>query len=134
MDNRLGERIPLQLAIRVVSTRPRTTGIGLLKNLSRSGALIVNCELQLFSLIHVVLESDPGSKQAEEPVAAYVTRVCNDGFGVEWCEFAPPAVAALLQTVIAPTGATEVRQKDSVTAEQPFAEPLLNYASLNYAS
>jgi hypothetical protein len=105
MDNRLGERIPLQLAIRLVSTRPRTIGIGLLKNLSRSGALIVNCDLQLFSLIHVVLESDQGSKRAEEGVAAYVTRVCDDGIGVEWCEFAPPAVAALLQTVIAPTGA-----------------------------
>jgi hypothetical protein len=128
MDNRLGERTSIQLAIRLVSTRPRTIGFGLLKNLSRSGALIVNCDLQLYSLIHVVFKSRPGLKQDDESVSAYVTRVGDDGIGVEWCEYAPPAVAELLQTVIASSAPAE-RQIDPVAAEVPSAVALLSYAS-----
>jgi hypothetical protein len=127
MDNRLGERFPIQLAIRLISTRPRTISIGQLKNLSRSGALILNGDVQLFSLIHVVLES-PQQKD-EETVAAYVTRVCDDCIGVEWCEFAPPAVVALLQTAIASSGGFAERQIDSEPPEMPSAAPLLEYVS-----
>jgi hypothetical protein len=126
MDNRLGERVPISLVIRLVSTRPRSIVVGLLKNLSRSGALIVNCDLQLFSLIHVVLQSHQGSND-EESVAAYVTRACDDGIGVEWCEFAPFAVADLLRTVLASSGAFAERPIDSLSAEMPSAAPLLEY-------
>jgi hypothetical protein len=129
MDNRLGERVSMHLATRLVSTRPRTIGLGLLKNLSRSGALIVNCDLQLYSLIHVVFRSRPGLSQDDESVSAYVTRIGDDGVGVEWCEYAPPAVAELLQTVIAASGAPAERQVDPSTAELPSAAALLSYAS-----
>jgi len=128
MDNRLGERTSIQLAIRLVSTRPRTIGLGLLKNLSRSGALIVNCDLQLYSLIHVVFKSQPGLKQDDASVSAYVTRVSDDGIGVEWCEFAPPAVAELLQTVSGSSAALGESQGEPVTSEMTAA-PILNYAS-----
>ena len=127
MENRLGERTAIQLAIRLVSTRPRTIGLGLLKDLSRSGALIVNCELQLYSLIHVVFKSRPGLNQDDASVAAYVTRVDDDGVGVEWCEFAPPAVAELLQTLTASPGKGEVPVESVAPEEVPA--PLLNYAS-----
>jgi hypothetical protein len=127
MDNRLGERFPIQLAIRLISTRPRTISIGQLKNLSRSGALILNSDVQLFSLIHMVLESH--QQKDEAAVAAYVTRVCDDGIGVEWCEFAPPAVVALLQTAIASSGAFGEHQLDSVPPEMPSVAPLLENVS-----
>jgi hypothetical protein len=97
MENRLGERVAIQLAIRLTSTRPQLISIGRLKNVSRSGALIGGCDLQLYSLIHVILQF-PGPKKSDEAIAAYVTRLGNDGVGVEWCEFAPPAVAELMQT------------------------------------
>jgi hypothetical protein len=121
MENRLGERVSIQLAVRLVATRPRTIGIGLLKNLSRSGALIVNCDLPLYSLIQVVFKSRPGLNQDDESVAAYVTRVGDDGSGVEWCEFAPPGVAEMLQTVIASSEPLAERPADS--------QQLANYAS-----
>jgi hypothetical protein len=127
MDNRLGERVPIQLAIRLISTRPRTVSIGLLQNLSRSGALILNSDVQLFSLIHVVLASH--QQKDEEPIAAYVTRVSDDGIGVEWCEFAPPAVVALLQTVLASSGASGEPQIESAPLEMPAAAPLLENVS-----
>jgi hypothetical protein len=129
MDNRLGERVAINLAVRLVSTGPRPMGIGLLKNLSRSGALIVNCDLQLFSLIQVVLEPHQGSKRDEESVAAYVTRVGDDGVGIEWCEFAPPAVVALLQTAVASSGTFGERQIDSVPSDMPSAALLLEYVN-----
>jgi hypothetical protein len=126
MDNRLGERVAINLVIRLVSSRPHSIAVGLLKNLSRSGALIVNCDLQLFSLIHVVLHPHQGSND-EDAVAAYVTRACDGGIGVEWCEFAPPAVADLLQAAAASFRAFAEPQMDSVSAEMPSAAPLLEY-------
>jgi hypothetical protein len=117
MDNRLGERVPINLAIRLVSTRPRSIGVGLLRNLSRSGAFIGNCDLQLFSLIHVVLHPHQGATD-EDAVAAYVTRAGEGGIGVEWCEFAPPAVADLLQTALAASAALGERQRDSTDPTQ----------------
>jgi hypothetical protein len=126
MDNRLGERVPINLVIRLVSTRPRSITVGLLKNLSRSGAFIVNCDLQLFSLIHVVLQPHQGSND-EESIAAYVTRTCDGGIGVEWCEFAPPAVADLLRAAAASSGAFAERQMDSELPEMSAAALLLEY-------
>ncbi len=96
----------MQLAVHLKSTRPPATSIGRPRNLSRSGALVSGCDLQLFSLIHIVLQ--------DETIAAYVTRLGDDGAGVEWCEFAPPAVAELLQT--------------PATTSDPPVEPLVNYS------
>jgi hypothetical protein len=126
MDNRLGERVPMGLVIQLVSTRPRSIAVGLLENLSRSGALIVNCDHQLFSLIHVVLHPHQGSND-EDAVAAYITRACEGGIGVEWCEFAPPAVTDLLRAAAASSGAFAERQMDSASPEMPSAAPLLEY-------
>jgi hypothetical protein len=121
MDNRLGERVSIQVAIRLISTRPRTISTGQLKNLSRSGALIADCDLQLFSLIQVVLESPEQSNQDAATIAAYVTRVGAEGVGIEWCEFAPPAVAALLQTA---SGLPDVLRGTQIEAIQPEMPPV----------
>jgi hypothetical protein len=129
MDNRLGERLSIHVDLRLVSTRPRTTSIGRIKNLSRSGALITDCDLPLFSLIQVIFESHQEPKPDEESVAAYVTRICDDGVGVEWCEFAPPAVAALLQNAIGSSDAFEDHEIDTVTPEAPLLSPPLNCVS-----
>jgi hypothetical protein len=100
MDHRLGERVLIQRSIRLMSARPRTASIGRLINLSRSGACVVDCELPLSSLVHVDFEPHEWPKQPEATITAYVTRVTEQGVGIEWCEFAPPLVVALLQTEI----------------------------------
>jgi hypothetical protein len=122
MDNRLGERVSIRRVIRLISTRPRTASMGRLVNLSRSGACVVDCDLQLFSLIHVDLEPDLSTKATWPTIAAYVTRVTDQGAGIEWCEFAPPMVAALLQTEMTASDASgEFRPEASpeTTADTP---------------
>jgi len=97
MDNRLGQRIDLHLDIQLICTRPQKVSHGRLRNLSRSGALIECEELQLYSLIHVLMPPTGEQSEAEQEISAYVTRISNEGGGVEWCEFAPPRIAQLLQ-------------------------------------
>jgi len=124
MDNRLGERILIQRAIRLISTRPRAASIGRIVNLSRSGACVVDCDLQLFSLVHVDFEPQEGPKQPEVTITAYVTRVTDQGAGIEWCEFAPPLVAMLLQTEIM-TSEALIQRRSEASAEKmtdPAAE------------
>jgi hypothetical protein len=120
MDNRLGERLAIQLAVRLASARSSRTSIGRLRNLSRSGALISGCELQLYSLIDVVLR--------EATIAAYVTRVEDDGAGVEWCEFAPPTVTELLQAELAPSVAPPGPQVQAAAPDLAVAEPLVSFS------
>jgi len=39
------------------------------------------------------------SKHESPAVEAYVTRKLKNGFGIEWCEFAPPCINNLLRTI-----------------------------------
>jgi hypothetical protein len=127
MDTRLGERVALQCVISIVATRPRLASIGRLLNLSRSGALIAGCDLQLFSLIQVDLGPHRGSQPDEARVSAYVTRVDQDGVGIEWCEFAPPAVTALLGATAHSLDPLRHRQSESGLVDGAPAAPLQTY-------
>jgi hypothetical protein len=95
IDHRWGERfredIPVQLSVQALS------GIdGRLKNLSLSGALLNACfDLRVHSLIEVTLV--PPTWPRPSPVKAYVTRKRHEDVGIEWCEFAHPAVKELLR-------------------------------------
>jgi hypothetical protein len=100
MEHRWGERFATHIPIRLISVRPRLVSIGRITNLSRSGAFIGDFDFRLLSLIHVVLESPLRPKRDGGIISAYVARVCNDGIGVEWCEFGPPAVIELLRAMI----------------------------------
>jgi hypothetical protein len=95
IDQRWGERfrvdIPVQLTVQALS------GIdGRLKNLSLSGALLIaNVDLRVHSLIEVRLAAPDRTRSA--PIKAYVTRKRHQEVGIEWCEFAHPAVKDLLR-------------------------------------
>jgi len=97
MDNRLGERISIKVSIGVLATRPQTISTGYFINLSRSGALISHCDLQPYTFVFVVLKSHQRPQHDAGRIGAYVTRLGDDGVGIEWCEFAPPAVVAVMQ-------------------------------------
>jgi hypothetical protein len=116
MDHRLGERVLIQRPIRLMSARPRTVSIGRLVNLSRSGACVVDCELQLSSLVHVDFEPHERPMQPEATITAYVTRVTDQGVGIEWCEFAPPLVVALLQSKMGTSQASAEATSDASAA------------------
>ena len=70
-----------------------------MSNLSVSGAFIqADFELRLLSRIEVSIELPQWSRHGAPSVAAYVARRLKDGMGIEWCEFAPPEIARLLQS------------------------------------
>lgn len=121
MENRLGERVSIDQAVEMMSTRPRTASIGRIVNLSRSGAFVVECELQLFSLVHVGFAPYARPTQPEAAITAYVTRVTDQGVGIEWCEFAPPIVAALLQAEMMTDSTAQPRLEPSTetTSDTP---------------
>jgi hypothetical protein len=50
---------------------------------------------RLDNLLHSFVRSS-GSRAEPYRVSGYVARVDDGGLGVEWCEFAPPAIRALL--------------------------------------
>jgi hypothetical protein len=98
MEHRWGERIAIDIPIRLTLTRSKLVGIGRLRNLSLSGGLISSAvELRIMCHIQIVLKS-PRLPQSEAiNVAAFVSRCGDRDFGIEWLEFAPPAIANIVR-------------------------------------
>jgi hypothetical protein len=70
---------------------------GCIVNLSASGALVAS-ELPASLNMRVLLQLPSQPDQGTGPmVRAEVIRVVEDGFAVEWDEFSPPPVRALLR-------------------------------------
>lgn len=111
MEHRWGQRIrvdiPVQIAAPPLSLRPAR-----LANLSLSGACIAS-EYVLRPLSRVelliVVPFKPGNEASR--TTAYVTRSNPDGIGVEWCEYAPPVVNELMQS-LNPRGVSRLRTSD----------------------
>jgi hypothetical protein len=69
-----------------------------IKNLSLSGALVrSDCDLRLHTLIDVRIELPPPTTRIAV-VKAHVSRILQEGVGIEWCEFAPTIVKDLLRS------------------------------------
>jgi hypothetical protein len=100
MEHRWGRRARVDMGI---TLHPGFGAVarGRLTNVSLSGAL-VRTEMRLPTFTRVVVElpsqdSNPESGDgAAAMLGAYVVRDAPDGFGLEWTEFSPPAIAALL--------------------------------------
>lgn len=110
---------------------PFNVRAGRLANLSVSGGFIeADFELRLLSRIEVALEVPRRSKHEAESIAAYVARKYKDGIGVEWCEFAPPAVTGLLQTFSARRYTRERKSEAPVAVgNSRLSAPLLKHGS-----
>jgi hypothetical protein len=95
MEHRCGTRSPLRIAVRL-STRSGCGAVGRIENASVSGAFIrTRADLPAFTHVLVEIQSEGAES---EPVEAYVVRTTPTGVGLEWCEFAPPAIAAAFAT------------------------------------
>jgi hypothetical protein len=98
MEHRWGQRIATDITIRLTLARSALVSIGRVTNLSLSGGLITGAvELRVFSRIQVVFKYSQFPKHEAPIIAAYVTRQCEHGCGIEWLEFAPPAVAEIVR-------------------------------------
>jgi hypothetical protein len=88
MEHRWGRRHEINVLVRFV-TRPSRTGIGLLRNISSTGAFMETP----FALRHLsVVYLEPVDATAlgihAGRLAATVVRQVAEGVGLEWCEFA----------------------------------------------
>jgi hypothetical protein len=100
MEQRWGERLPVKLPVRV-SAHAFSVRDGRLTDLSVSGAhLVVDLDLRLPSRVEIVVVLPYRSKHEAPAIYGYVTRRHRDGFGIEWCEFAPVPVRELLRSAV----------------------------------
>jgi PilZ domain len=97
LEHRWGTRVRVGIPVSIEATQLPRISAGYVKNLSLSGALI-NCEfdLRLHSLIEISIDLPASS--CIGVVKAHISRKCNDGVGIEWCEFAPTLVKGLLRS------------------------------------
>ena len=101
MEHRWGHRVGVDLPVRITGN-PFSVQAGRLINLSVSGAFIrTGAELRKLSRVSIVI-ANPSMVRCQAPtLCAYVARNLGDGLGIEWCEFAPPEVTRMLQSLTA---------------------------------
>ena len=98
MEHRWGERVQVDFPVRVTAHRYSVRD-GRLANLSVSGALVeADFEARVLSRIRVAIVLPLWLKHEAPVVEAYVARKFKHRFGIEWCEFKPPAINSLLQS------------------------------------
>jgi hypothetical protein len=96
VEHRWGERQHARISARLVC-RPSAIGVGLVENLSVSGAYIrTGLVLAINTRVDVELDSSAFADSTAVTLPAIVTRSSTDGLGVEWREFAPSPVTTLL--------------------------------------
>jgi hypothetical protein len=99
MEHRWGERVQVDFPVRVTAHRYSVRD-GRLADLSVSGALVkAEFEARVLSRIQVAIVLPLWPKHESPVIEAYVARKFKHAFGIEWCEFAPPAVSELLRAV-----------------------------------
>jgi hypothetical protein len=97
LEHRWGTRVRVGIPVTVEAAELPRTAAGYVKDLSLSGALM-NCEydLHLHTLVEVSIDLPPSPRTAA--VKAHVSRKCNGGVGIEWCDFAPKIIKDLLRS------------------------------------
>jgi hypothetical protein len=105
MEHRWGHRREISRAVHV-ETRNGLVSRGRITNVSISGAFVVSpLPVTLFSYIQVQFTGMLHGKRAQMAVEGQVVRKEDGGFGIEWCEFAPEAIRALM--IVPPFRMTE---------------------------
>lgn len=128
MEHRWGLRHSLNLSVRL-DGRPQLLTFARLKNASSSGAYIeTRTAPPLLSRVWVELDWD--RRDESRRIAAYVVRTERNGVGLEWCDFAPRAILALIERL--PRSVARDRRSDAPTAirrlPSPAARPLAGEA------
>jgi hypothetical protein len=97
MEHRWGKRSPVDVTVALYVGSGHVFG-GRMTNASLSGALVhTEARLPAFSRLIVELHSgESGPPARSRAVFAYVAREASEGLGLEWTEFSPPLIAALL--------------------------------------
>jgi PilZ domain len=97
LEHRWGTRVRVGIPVAIEAAELPRPSAGYVKNVSLSGALL-NCEhdLRLHSLIEVSIDLPASS--CTGIVTAHISRKCNEGVGIAWCDFAPKLIKDLLRS------------------------------------
>lgn len=102
MEHRWGIRRTLNIGV-TLYVESKVPSLGRLLNASSSGAyLATSVTLPLMARVHVALGWDEPQRNGRRRIAAHVVRTSAGGIGLEWQEFAPSAVIALINSLEAP--------------------------------
>jgi hypothetical protein len=114
MEHRWGKRSALDIGVGL-HLGSGAVDMGRIANASLSGAFVCTTRrLPAFTRVVVEFEGGGSSRQgAPRCVPAYIVRTAPDGQGLEWYEFAPPAVAALLGPIAARSRNTGARTAEN---------------------
>lgn len=97
MEHRWGLRSAVDQAVHVWAPNG-VAARGQLLNISISGALVrSSLPVQVLGRVKFRVTTSNCRGKPKWTAEAQIVRVENDGFAVEWCEFAPPAVRAVIR-------------------------------------
>jgi len=98
MEHRWGKRVIVHIPVQLTVAEPFFSCDGQVTDLSVSGARIVTSQpLRILSRIQVLIDASILPKGPAATLTAYVARHHTSGVAVEWCQFAPAAVADILR-------------------------------------
>ena len=116
MEHRWGTRHPFNLIVRL-EAGAHLLAFARLRNASSSGAYVEVCAAPpLMARVHLELGSEGHRSTEAHRTAAYVVRNDGAGIGLEWCDFAPSPILALIES-----RAMRVRPERRTNAETPPA-------------
>jgi hypothetical protein len=96
MEHRWGHRREINRFVRL-RLRNGMRGFGRIRDVSISGAWIATgLPAKLLSYVQVGFTAMRKGRKTVTRVEGLIVRAANQGFGVEWCELAHPAVLAIL--------------------------------------
>jgi len=97
MEHRWGQRLEVKRLVRL-TLRSGLCGWGHIRNISVSGAWITTrMKARLMAYVEVGFTALTGRRRTVAKVEGQIVRISRDGFGIEWCELAHPAVLEMLQ-------------------------------------
>jgi hypothetical protein len=96
MEHRWGHRRDIDRSVHL-ATRSGLVARGRLTNVSISGAFLESpLPVSLFSYVQIQFNAMLNGRRTATAVEGQVVRKDATGFALEWCEFAPEAVRALV--------------------------------------
>lgn len=120
MEHRCGTRRTLSVGVKLY-TRQSPAKFGRLLNASASGAYVaMGATPPLMTRVQIALGWDSLQRGGRHRIAAYVVRVDARGIGVEWRDFAPAPVLALIQSMELPPALT-MRHATAQLRSRPHA-------------
>lgn len=131
MEHRWGIRHLLDVSVRLEGPL-ETLAFARLRNVSSSGAYLeTRTAPALDSRVLLELRCGLGRDGGRCRVAAYIVRRDERGIGVEWCEFAPQPVLALITSAWQAADVFEAREHRAGSQAPPLAREMRSSARVD---